>query len=90
MHLRGVVVSELTEDWSHTDSTKSLHEWLREQNVPVITGVDTRALTKYLRTRGTMAGVITTAARPDFSAPAPKIVSADKPEIINPASPRPL
>jgi carbamoyl-phosphate synthase small subunit len=87
VHLRGVVISELAIKWSHEGSLKSLYEWLNEQNVPLITGVDTRALTKYLRTRGTMAGVITSSE----DTPAPQDdalktvkVSITEPEIINP------
>lgn len=84
MHLRGVVVSEMTVKWSHEGSLKSLAEWLREQNVPFITGVDTRALTKYLRTRGTMAGVITSGENPEISLPPAEKVSIAEPVIINP------
>ncbi len=87
VHLRGVVVSELSTKWSHEGSLKSLYEWLAEQNVPIITGVDTRALTKYLRTRGTMAGVITSSvdhATPQDTELKTIKVSVDKPEIINP------
>src|SRR3990167_519657 len=58
IHVTGVVVSELSPDWSHADSQQSLISWLNEQNVPIISGVDTRALTKHLRTRGVMNGVI--------------------------------
>ena len=56
--MAGVVVSELSQDWSHTDSQQSLISWLDEQKVPVISGVDTRALTKHLRVQGIMNGVI--------------------------------
>jgi carbamoyl-phosphate synthase small subunit len=84
MHLRGVVVSELTNAWSHATGTRSLLEWLREQEVPVITGVDTRALTKHLRSRGVMAGAITTTDRPNLEViPTPKISIAE-PKIYNP------
>lgn len=58
IHVAGVVVSELAENWSHYDSKKSLLEWLDEQNVPIMSGVDTRAVTKYLRGRGVMNGII--------------------------------
>jgi carbamoyl-phosphate synthase small subunit len=58
IHVSGVVVSEACQNWSHEDSEKSLLEWLKEQNVPIITDVDTRALTKYLRSKGTMRGKI--------------------------------
>lgn len=83
MHLRGVIVSELTQDWSHATGTRSLLEWLREQEVPVIMGVDTRALTKHLRSRGVMSGAITTTRGPELKPiPTPKI-SVPKPKIYN-------
>ncbi|NGX43002.1 MAG: Carbamoyl-phosphate synthase small chain [Chlamydiae bacterium] len=59
VHARGVVVSEACEMWSHHNGMKSLLEWLEEQKVPVIMGVDTRAITKMLRSHGTMLGAIT-------------------------------
>lgn len=58
IHAAGVITSETTEIWSHSQSHQSLMAWLKEQNVPLLTGVDTRALTKYLRSHGTMPGVI--------------------------------
>jgi carbamoyl-phosphate synthase small subunit len=58
VHVAGVIVSELAETWSHFDSDKSLIDWLDEQDVPIMSGVDTRALTKYLRGRGVMNGII--------------------------------
>lgn len=58
IQVNGVVVSTLEEDWCHDKSSLSLSSWLKEQNIPVIFGVDTRALTKHLRTRGTMIGSI--------------------------------
>ena len=58
IHAAGVITSEACEDWSHSQSHQSLLAWLRGQNVPIITDVDTRALTKHLRSRGTMVGAI--------------------------------
>lgn len=58
VQVRGVVVSDVAEGWSHGGSSQSLTSWLRSFGVPVLGGVDTRALTKHLRTRGTMAGAI--------------------------------
>jgi carbamoyl-phosphate synthase small subunit len=58
IHVAGIIVSELSERWSHFDSDQSLLDWLDEQDVPVMSGVDTRALTKYLRGRGVMNGII--------------------------------
>ena len=59
IHVAGVVMSELCQSWSHPKSIKSLADWLAEQNIPFMTGVDTRALTKHLRVQGTMRGMIT-------------------------------
>ncbi|KAE9550164.1 hypothetical protein FO519_006624 [Halicephalobus sp. NKZ332] len=39
---------------SHGDSVKSLSKFLEEQGVPLLSGIDTRALTKKIRERGTM------------------------------------
>jgi carbamoyl-phosphate synthase small subunit len=56
IHVRGLVVSENSEEFSHWNAAKSLSEWLYENKVPGIGGVDTRSLTKKLRERGTMLG----------------------------------
>lgn len=58
IQVNGVIVSEATKMWSHDGADRSLMEWLHSQNIPILTDVDTRALTKYLRTRGTMLGAI--------------------------------
>ena len=58
IQVSGMIVSELAANGSHADSVSSLLEWLRSQNIPIMTVLDTRALTKYLRTRGTMVGSI--------------------------------
>jgi len=54
----GVVVSEVCRAPSHWRSKKSLDEWLYEEGVPGIEGIDTRELTKRLRVYGVMMGVI--------------------------------
>ena len=58
IQVNGVVVSTAAIDWSHKQSDRSLLDWLHSQNVPLLTDVDTRALTKHLRTSGTMQGAI--------------------------------
>ncbi|QQS20233.1 glutamine-hydrolyzing carbamoyl-phosphate synthase small subunit [Candidatus Saccharibacteria bacterium] len=58
IQVRGVVVSEVAPHWSHGGGQLSLPEWLSAQGIPLLSGVDTRALTKYLRTRGVMAGTL--------------------------------
>ena len=58
LHITGLVISDYTEDYSHWNSKKSLGDWLKEFKTPGIYGIDTRALTKILRERGTMLGKI--------------------------------
>jgi carbamoyl-phosphate synthase small subunit len=58
IHAVGLIVSEYSDTYSHWTAKKSLSEWLEEQDVPAITGIDTRALTKRLREKGTMLGKI--------------------------------
>src|SRR3989338_2625346 len=48
IHVRGVVVSELSQHYSNHSAQISLQAWLSEQKIPILTGVDTRALTKCL------------------------------------------
>jgi len=87
IHLRGVVISETTENWSHHAGLCSLKEWLKEQGVFLITGVDTRELTKVLRKSGTMIGCISEHPEPKeaFSAHKPdpfaSWVEVDKPVL---------
>jgi carbamoyl-phosphate synthase small subunit len=54
----GLVVATAHSDQSHATAGRSLHQWLAEENVPGIEGIDTRRLTILLRERGTMLGRI--------------------------------
>ncbi|RKF73828.1 Protein pyrABCN [Golovinomyces cichoracearum] len=57
IHVAGLVAASYSgEDYSHFLATSSLGTWLKEQGVPAIYGVDTRALTKRLREKGSMLG----------------------------------
>jgi carbamoyl-phosphate synthase small subunit len=55
---RGLVVHELCDKPYHWASIKTLDEWLRDENIPGISGVDTRRLTKKLRVQGVMLGIL--------------------------------
>ena len=57
--MRGLVVHEACDLPSHWRSDMTLHEYLASQDIPGIAGVDTRALTRRLRTAGVMMGAIT-------------------------------
>jgi len=54
----GLIVSELTPGYSHWSAYSSVPEWLSDEGIPCLAGVDTRALTKHLRERGSMLGKI--------------------------------
>lgn len=58
IHVKGIVVSSLTRAYSHWAAVESLDAWMRAHHVPGLCGVDTRALTKRLRTNGCMLGKI--------------------------------
>ena len=56
----GYVVRELSRIPSNFRSGDTIDHFLKEQDIPGISGIDTRALTKILREKGTMNGMITT------------------------------
>lgn len=57
IHIAGLIVASYCgEDYSHYLATSSLGTWLKEQGVPALCGVDTRALTKKIREKGSMLG----------------------------------
>ena len=58
IHVRGMVIADYSENYSHWDAVKSLGDWLKEQHVPGISGIDTRALTRMIREEGAMPGRI--------------------------------
>jgi len=58
IHISGLVISDYSIDNSHWKSNKSLSDWLIENKIPAIYGVDTRMLTKIIREQGVMKGKI--------------------------------
>lgn len=56
--VRGLVISDYSFNYSHWDAVRSLDDWLKEQKIPGIYGIDTRELTKVLREEGSMLGII--------------------------------
>ena len=63
-----IVVRELSATYSNWRATGGLPEWLATHGVPALTGVDTRRLTKHLRSAGVMRGVIAIGASPSQDA----------------------
>ena len=63
--VRGFIVRELCKTPSNWRSIETLNEYLKRHNIIGIEGIDTRALTRILRDKGTMKGIIST--NPDFN-----------------------
>jgi len=62
--VEGLVIHQLEDAPSHFPTTHSLASYLRDYQKPLLTGVDTRALTQYLRKEGTSRGVLVSKTRP--------------------------
>lgn len=60
IHIKGLVISDYSFEYSHWNAVKSLDAWLKEHDVPGIYGVDTRAVTKLIREQGVMLGKLIT------------------------------
>jgi len=65
-----IVVGDVAERFSHYTAVESLASWCNRYNVPGITGVDTRAITRLLRDQGTTLGRLAIGA--DVSSPIPE------------------
>ena len=58
IYAEAIIVSDYSTEYSHWNAKESLADWLKREQVPGITGVDTRQLTKVLREHGVMMGKI--------------------------------
>jgi carbamoyl-phosphate synthase small subunit len=58
LHISALIISDYSDEYSHWNAEKSLGEWLIENRIPGIFGLDTRLLTKLLREKGSMLGKI--------------------------------
>jgi carbamoyl-phosphate synthase small subunit len=64
IQVRGFVVREECDLPNHYLKTKTVHEYLAAGGIPGIWGVDTRAITRHLRSSGVMTGMITSSKTP--------------------------
>ena len=65
IHAEALIVSDYSGNYSHWNAVESLGNWLKREQVPGITGIDTRELTKVLREHGVMMGKIVFDDDPD-------------------------
>ncbi len=89
--VKGFVVHSLSRP-SHWSNHKTLDEWLTEQGVPGIFGIDTRVLTQRLRNKGTMLGVLKVSNSPIDSqvvaGQTSSIQDPNKQDLVQRVSPR--
>ena len=64
IHPKALVVADYSEQYSHWNAKESLASWLKREQIPAITGIDTRRLTKVLREHGVMMGKISLTSTP--------------------------
>lgn len=69
LHITGLIISDYSFEFSHWNAEKSLSDWLKEYEVPGLFDIDTRALTKILREKGSMLGKIEFDEEIDFYDP---------------------
>ena len=67
VQVRGLVVREHCLTPSHFQSVETLDAYLKRHGIPGIAGIDTRALTRKLRSSGVMMGMLTTQLTPEQS-----------------------
>ncbi|KAF8174543.1 carbamoyl-phosphate synthase [Pholiota molesta] len=85
IHVAALIVGYYSEDYSHFLAKSSLGAWLKENGVPALFGVDTRALTKKIREKGSMLGKVLARSqsaqpsRPRPSAPLTSVPSTPYP-----------
>lgn len=65
IHAEAIIIGDYSREYSHWNAQCSLGEWLKQEHIPGIYGIDTRALTKKLREHGVMMGRIVFGAQED-------------------------
>jgi carbamoyl-phosphate synthase small subunit len=58
IHADAIIVSDYSSEHCHWNAVESLGDWLKREQIPGVTGIDTRELTKVLREHGVMMGKI--------------------------------
>ena len=79
----GFIVHELSRTPSNFRCEGSLEDFLKEQEVPGISDIDTRALTKLLREKGTMNGMITTDEQYDLKTILPRLKAYTVGDVVS-------
>lgn len=88
----GVIVRELSDGFSNWRADRGLGAYLRDAQIPVLVDVDTRRLTRHLRTVGVLRGVIAAGTEPTAEAQAvldacPSMTGLDLASVVSTAEP---
>ena len=79
----GYIVRELSRMPSNFRCEGTIQDFLKSQDIPGIAGIDTRALTKILREKGTMNGMITTDENYDLDEILPKLKAYTVGDVVS-------
>lgn len=84
--VKGFIVKEIAENPNNFRCEGTLDAYLKRNNVIAIAGIDTRALTRILRDKGSMNGIITTDEHFDFERKKAEIVAFTTKNAVNEAT----
>jgi carbamoyl-phosphate synthase small subunit len=95
VHARAVIMREAVNAEDAPGAERGWVDWLEDCGVPAITGVDTRALVRHIRTAGAMRGGIFPAELPEAQArervaAEPSMVGRDLARVVTPERPETL
>ena len=77
IHTKALIVQDYAHHYSHWNAASSLGDWLKEEGVAGLSGLDTRRLTKKIREKGALMGRIEV----DLNAPAPDFSQMRNPNL---------
>jgi carbamoyl-phosphate synthase small subunit len=83
IQVKALLIHELSDVASHWSCTKTLDQWLYEEKIPGIHGIDTRQLTKKLRVHGVMLGAIVVSENTIDESRLKKVLGTAKYEGLN-------
>jgi carbamoyl-phosphate synthase small subunit len=83
IQIKALLIHDLSDIASHWSCTKTLDQWLYEEKIPGIYGIDTRELTKRLRVRGVMMGAVVVSEKPIDDSQVKRVLSSAKYEGLN-------
>jgi len=73
IHASALICQDYSYTYSHWDAKQSLSQWLKAEGIPGIHGIDTRLLTKKIRSKGAMLGKIEFQGQPKLDLADPNL-----------------